>query len=68
MNPNIKAINIKAIKEVTENLTVAFIAYLIEISGFALNIVSKSPFYPPKYPEKTTEYFTLPRGHHVSPS
>jgi hypothetical protein len=44
--------NIKAIKEVTENLTLPFMTYLVDISGFSLNTALKSPILSPKCSQK----------------
>jgi len=50
---------------VTENLTLAFMSYLIDISGFSINRVLKSPILSPKGPQKVTENLTLAGGLYV---
>jgi len=53
-------------EEVTENLTVAFMTYLIEISGFSPNTALKSPILSPKCSQKATRNLTLTRSHHAA--
>ena len=49
--------NIRAIKEVTENLTVDLMVYLVDISGFSLNTALKSPILSPTMLSKSDEIF-----------
>ena len=60
--------NIRAIKEVTENLTVDLMVYLVDISGFSLNTALKSPILSPKGSQKATKNLTLTQGHYAAPS